>query len=88
MPLLDSAGQSKARTRHRSRCRLLPSVYSTTGFRAWLKGLFGVEDHIEQEQADGGEDDVVAEEELDPEGGVAVAGEDDVWPGPWPAGLE
>ena len=38
--------------------------------------LFGVENYVEEEQADGGEDDVVAEEELDPEDGVAVAGED------------
>ena len=41
-----------------------------------ITGLFGVEDYVEQEQADGGEDDVVAGEELDPECGVTVAGED------------
>jgi len=38
--------------------------------------LLGVEDDFEEEQAGGGEDDVVAEEHFDPEGGVAVAGED------------
>ena len=41
----------------------------------WVR-LLGVEDDIEEEEAGGGEDDVVAEEHLDPEGGVAVAGED------------
>ena len=39
-------------------------------------GLFGVEDDVEEQLADGGEDDVVTEERLDPEGGAAVAGED------------
>ena len=41
----------------------------------WVR-LLGVEDDVEEEQAGGGEDDVVAEEHFDPEGGVAVAGED------------
>jgi hypothetical protein len=38
--------------------------------------LFGVEDDVEEQEAGGGEDDVVAEEHFDPEGGVAVAGQD------------
>ncbi len=38
--------------------------------------LLGVEDDVEEKQAGGGEDDVVTEEHFDPEGGVAVAGED------------
>src|SRR5580658_3558858 len=38
--------------------------------------LFCVENYIEQQQADGGEDDVIAEQKLDPERRVAVAGED------------
>ncbi len=37
---------------------------------------FGVEDYVEEEPACGGEDDVVADEELDPEAGIAFAGED------------
>src|ERR1700735_1161444 len=38
--------------------------------------LFGVEDDVKEEQAGGGENDVVAEEHFDPKGGIAVAGED------------
>ena len=36
--------------------------------------LFCVQHHIKQQQADGGEDDVVAQQQLDPERGIAVAG--------------
>ena len=35
-----------------------------------------MEDYVEEKQAHGSEDDVVAEEHFDPEGGVAFAGED------------
>ena len=35
-----------------------------------------MEDYVEKQEAGGGKDDVVAEEELDPEIGIAVAGED------------
>ncbi len=35
-----------------------------------------MEDDVEEQQAGGGEDDVVTEQHFDPEGGVAVAGED------------
>ena len=38
--------------------------------------LLGVEDYVEEEEAYGGEYDVVAEEHFDPEGGVAFAGKD------------
>ena len=41
-----------------------------------LMWLLRVKHHVEEQQASGGEDDVLAEEELDPQGGVAVAGED------------
>src|ERR1035441_6622569 len=35
-----------------------------------------VKDNVEEQQADGGEDDVLADQQLDPERGVALASED------------
>ena len=51
-----------------------------------MDALFRMEHHVEQQQAYGCEDDVVAGQHLDPEPGIALAGEDrSRWPAPCPA---
>src|SRR5580658_3299929 len=41
-----------------------------------MAALLGMKNNLEEQEADGGEDNVVAGEQLDPESGVAVAGKD------------
>ena len=55
--------------RLRTKCTRCEGVLRATG-------LFDVEDYVKEQQTYGGEDDVVAEEHLDPEHGIGIAGED------------
>ena len=47
-----------------------------SGLHRRVDALLRVEDYIEQQQTNGGENDVVADQQLDPERRIAFAGED------------
>ena len=52
------------------------AVPQDDSFHWRLRGLLGVQHDLKQQQAHRGEDDVVGYQQLDPEVGVAVAGEE------------